>query len=122
MKLTLNQAAKEARKAKSTILKAIRNGDLSAHKDSKGRYEIDPAELFRVFPKTGSIEPDNNHEKTGETERLRAELEGERRLNQALTNQVEDLQARLDAETEERRVATRLLTDQASKRGRWWPF
>lgn len=116
MKFTLNQAAKEAQKAKSTILAAIKDGSLSAPKDSKGRYQIDPSELFRVFPKTGLTEPYENRTEPGVIERLRAELEGERRLNQALIDQVDDLKARLDSETEERRAATRLLTDEASRR------
>jgi uncharacterized protein YlxW (UPF0749 family) len=47
---TLNQAAKEAKKSKATLLDAIRAGRLSAAKDEQGRYQIDPAELFRVYP------------------------------------------------------------------------
>nr|WP_162623781.1 hypothetical protein [Paracoccus saliphilus] len=37
-------------RAKATLLDAIRTGRLSAPKDAKGRYEIDPSELHRVFP------------------------------------------------------------------------
>jgi hypothetical protein len=49
--LTLGQAAKETGKSKGTISKAIKSGRLSyIDKDSTG-YKIDPAELFRVFPK-----------------------------------------------------------------------
>lgn len=50
MKMSLNQAAKTCGRAKSTILEAIKSGRLSAPKDDKGRYEIDPSELHRVFP------------------------------------------------------------------------
>lgn len=50
MKLSLNKAAKTCGRAKSTILDAIKNGRLSAPKDEKGRYSIDPSELHRVFP------------------------------------------------------------------------
>lgn len=67
-KLTLGQAAKEANRAKSTILDAIRSGNLSAPKGDKGQYEIDPAELFRVFPKENQ-EPDGRTE----TEHLRTD-------------------------------------------------
>lgn len=49
MKLSLSQAAKEAKVAKSTLSRAIERGRLSAQKDSLGRFQIDPAELFRVF-------------------------------------------------------------------------
>jgi hypothetical protein len=50
MNLTLNKAAKMCGRAKSTILEAIRGGRLSASKNAKGHYSIDPAELSRVFP------------------------------------------------------------------------
>ena len=52
MTMTLNEAAKSCRKAKGTVLKAIKDGRLSAPKDAQGRYEIDPSELHRVFPLT----------------------------------------------------------------------
>jgi hypothetical protein len=50
--LTLNQAAREAGRSKATLLETIRGGRLSAPKDELGRYQIDPAELFRVYPPT----------------------------------------------------------------------
>jgi len=55
--LTLGQAAKECGKQKSTILDAIRNGRLSAGKDDKNQWQIDPAELFRVYPAQQQAEP-----------------------------------------------------------------
>jgi len=48
--LTLNQAAKACSRSKSTLLDAIRSGRISAPKDDRGRYTIDPAELHRAFP------------------------------------------------------------------------
>lgn len=50
MKLSLNKAAQTSGRAKATLLDAIRDGRLSAPKDAKGHYEIDPSELHRVFP------------------------------------------------------------------------
>ena len=50
MKLTLNKAAQTCSRSKSTLLQAIRSGRLSAPKDDRGRYAIDPAELNRAFP------------------------------------------------------------------------
>ncbi len=50
MALTLNQAAKTCGRSKSTLLVSIRNGRMSAPKDDRGRYVIDPAELHRAFP------------------------------------------------------------------------
>lgn len=50
MALTLNQAAKTCGRSKSTLLDAIRRGRMSAPKDDRGHYAIDPAELHRAFP------------------------------------------------------------------------
>ena len=50
MALTLNQAAKTCGRSKSTLLDAVRSGRMSAPKDDRGHYAIDPAELHRVFP------------------------------------------------------------------------
>lgn len=48
--LSLRQAATEAGTSKSTILRAIQSGRLSAARTDDGGYSIDPAELFRVYP------------------------------------------------------------------------
>ena len=47
--LSLREAAKEVNVCKSTILRAVRNGRLSAARTDDGGYSIDPAELFRVY-------------------------------------------------------------------------
>ena len=54
--LTLGQAAKVARTSKTTLSRAIKAGRLSAERREDGSYQIDPAELSRVFtvtPETG---------------------------------------------------------------------
>lgn len=51
MALSLVQAAKVSGKSKSTINRSIKSGKLSAQRRDDGSYSIDPAELFRVFPK-----------------------------------------------------------------------
>lgn len=50
MTFTLSQAAKAARKSKSTISLAIEKGRLSVTRLPSGEFQIEPAELFRVFP------------------------------------------------------------------------
>ena len=52
MKYTLSQAADATGKNKATIQRAIKSGKISAPKNSSGAYEIDPAELHRVFDAT----------------------------------------------------------------------
>jgi len=50
MQLSLREAAQQTGSAKSTILRAIKVGRLSATRTGYGGYSIDPAELLRVFP------------------------------------------------------------------------
>lgn len=125
MTLSANQAAKEAGKTKKTILDAIKSRRLSASKNNKGHWQIEPAELFRVYPKTGTnhptdtatIPPLENHENRFEIERLRAELKSAHQLTEAMSDQVADLRERLDKEGEERRALTAMLTDQTGRAG-----
>jgi predicted RNase H-like nuclease (RuvC/YqgF family) len=126
MKLTLNKAAQEASISKSTLSEALKSGRLSAEKDEKGRYQIDPSELFRVFPKTSpneQAEPTTNKQKNSPNNGLGQELEALRsqvqsltiereREREQLTDQIADLRRRLDTEGEERRKLTAMLTDQ----------
>lgn len=51
MMLSLSEAARETRVSKSTIYRAVKSGKLSANRNKDGEYEIQPVELFRVFPK-----------------------------------------------------------------------
>jgi hypothetical protein len=66
MTYTLGTAAIATGKAKSTILKAIRSGKISASKNVSNEWSIDPSELHRVFPpvsenseETAQRTPDN---------------------------------------------------------------
>ena len=55
-KLSLREAAKLAGRGKTTIHAAIHDGRLTAERNKSGGYEIDPAELHRVFPL--KVDPD----------------------------------------------------------------
>ena len=50
MKLSLNKASQTCGRSKSTLLEAIKSGRMTAPKNDRGHYDIDPAELHRVFP------------------------------------------------------------------------
>jgi excisionase family DNA binding protein len=50
MKHTLGTAAKATGVSKSTIYRAVKSGKLSASRNTDDEYEIDPAELHRVYP------------------------------------------------------------------------
>ena len=49
--LTLGQASKETGVQKSTLSKALKSGKLSYVEKTSAGYKIDPAELFRVYPR-----------------------------------------------------------------------
>jgi hypothetical protein len=143
MSYTLKQAAEATGKTKPTILRAIQSNKISAKKDEHGEWEIDPAELHRVYePAKRSDTPTStrtdvrNDENPNESEALRQEVgllremlaERDRRVADK-DGVIDDLRQRLDAEGEERRRTqaqlTALLTDQRAKaepeqRRRWW--
>lgn len=50
MLFSLTQAAKASGKSKSVLSGAIQSGRISASRNDKGHWEIDAAELFRVYP------------------------------------------------------------------------
>jgi hypothetical protein len=125
--LTLNQAAKAARKSKSAILEAIRNGRLSASRDDKNRWQIEPVELFRVYPQNqpetsseNQFQPQQENRPTSsetasllrELENLKTERERERAQFQET---IADLRKRLDDESSERRRLTALITHQPAE-------
>ena len=119
-KLSANRAAKEAGVAKKTLLEAISSGRLSAEKNDKGHWSIDTAELFRVFPKT-DINPASKtvshpSENTTENKALEVEVEVLRERLKDKDDQIDDLRKRLDAESEERRKLTMMLTHREDKK------
>ena len=58
MPYSLGQAAKAAGRTKATIQEAIKKGRISAAKDEFGRYQIEPAELHRVYPPIPKPDPE----------------------------------------------------------------
>ncbi|WP_209843297.1 hypothetical protein [Rubellimicrobium aerolatum] len=122
MKYTAGNAAKATGKSIPTITRAIKKGVISAEKTASGGYLIDPAELHRVFPAITSnrdVTPDKLDSETPLKSNVTGELELEvRMLREMLSREqdtVTDLRARLDAEAEERRRLTLLLTHHPEK-------
>lgn len=116
---TLGSAAKATGMTKSAISKAIQKGRISAKKDELGRFEIDPAELHRVYaplPASEKSEREQTLEVATENRELKAKLEG---LNQLLAEIRDD-------RDHWRRQAVGLLTSQqeakAARRPWWWIF
>jgi len=51
MSWSITRAARETGLSKSTVSRAIKSGKISASRGEDGAYHIEPAELFRVYPK-----------------------------------------------------------------------
>lgn len=113
---TLGEAAKAVHRSKSTLSKAIKSGRLSCMSRDGGEYQIAASELFRVFPANSNSNAENERletlEETGRTAVLQAQLEGMQGELEQVKGERDDLRRRLDAEAEERRKLTALLTDQ----------
>jgi hypothetical protein len=123
--LSLSQAAKACNRSKSTLLEAIRNGRLSAKKDDKNQWCIEPAELFRAYPieqQNRSTNGTENRDRTP-TEQDRTRIAGLlvrevkllERERETLMDTIADLRQRLDRETGERQRLTLMLEHQKAK-------
>lgn len=126
--LNLNQAARTCKKSKAALLDAIRSGRLSAKQNELKIWEIDPAELFRVYPfeietdqPTNEVTKQQNRDQPAENQQLTSDLFNEiiEKIEQERTREreqmqatIDDLRKRLDEEAEERRKLTKLLTHQ----------
>lgn len=101
MKLSANQAAKEIGKSVPTITRAIKSGRLSATERQGGGYEIDPSELFRVWPRV--TDKDNVQEnalsdtRLHDTRVLEAKLEAQAVLLEQVKAQLADAMQQRDS-------------------------
>lgn len=137
--LTLGQAAEMCGWSKGAISKAIKSGKMSVHSKTSAGFQLDPAEVLRVFPKkseTSTIEQLETPGKHSEDSVLSAEVNALRqqiataeiernREREQLTDRIESLQEMLADEKSERRQLTALLSDQREKkvepeRRGWW--
>lgn len=134
MKLTLGQAAKHAGRAKGTMSKALQNGQISAEKDDKGRWQIDPSELQRWMDANPLLNASENQGTTPtetqenaignsalstEVQMLREQMDKleamHERERQTLVSQVEDLKIEAERRSREHMQALAVLTDQREK-------
>lgn len=112
MKLTLNEAAMESGKAKSTISKAIKSGKLSAEKNEDGSFSIDPSELFRVYPKT----PKANSEQKNVTRRKPPKTANE---NSLVANELAKIEIEKSSLLEQKRLLETQLEETRQERDEW---
>lgn len=103
--LSASAASKVAHKSKSDILNSIKNGTMSAIKNKRGHWEIDPSELNRVFPYTVSEPGQDRLEKPIGTD-------GKFNESNALQVEVKMLREQLDFRDE-------ILTELRQERDDW---
>jgi hypothetical protein len=115
---TLTEAATAVGKNRTSILRAIKAGKLSATRDPvSGDWRIEPAELFRLYPPAAHAmagpanAPLRPADFEAEIRDLRTKLAStEARLTDA-QDQILDLRQQRDREAEERRRLTAVLAD-----------
>lgn len=114
MKFSATQAAERVGKSIPTITRAIKSGKLTASKRDGGGYDIDPAELFRVWPAI-SNDTDVTEQKLGnETPNNDKVLEREIEL---LREMLEKAEKDRDGWKEQAQRVTALIEDKSEKRG-----
>jgi len=101
--LTLGKASRETGLHKTTISRAIEEGRLSANRNEHGHYQIDPAELFRVFdpkPRQRDVIDDRDPSRPPEQYHATPHVTGTV-TESYLVERVRDLEKELDEAREE---------------------
>lgn len=125
MKLSASKAAEATGKSIPTISRAIKSGRLSARKLDGGGYEIDPAELFRVFEPVSQNSSETPNVSPAATPSENKALEVEVKMLRELLEREREVVTDLAKDRDHwRQQATALLTDQREKKPAlpWWRF
>ena len=109
MVYSLKQAADAAGIGKPAILKAIQKGKISANKNAHGQWEIDPAELHRVYPVKQNSNTGNG---SGNSSEVNAG-------NTTLMMEITALKERLEAVHERDSLKDQIIDDLREDRNRW---
>ena len=120
--LSMGEAAKQALVSKATLSRAIKSGRISARRNEKGGFDIDPAELFRVFlprpetvAETGSMKQSATPPETDETPVLKARIEALEGQISLLRENAAELREQRDSWQRQAEQAQRLLASPTSK-------
>ena len=95
--LNLSEAARESGQSKSAIWRAVKSGRLSATRTYTGDYQIDPAELHRVFSlETGegratavSVKRDAMAMERAETDLMQAQIDRLFQVGELIRNELD---------------------------------
>src|SRR4029453_15665890 len=119
--LSLSEAGTAAGIAKSTIWRAIKTGRMSATRTHTGTYQVDPAELFRVFPpampKDGDTKRVGMAVEPGAMAALEAQISALKEVSSLLKEQLDDVRKDRDAWRTQAESNQRLLIDARPRRG-----
>lgn len=111
MKYTAGEAATATGMNTATITRAIKKGRISATKSETGAWQIDPAELHRVFPALAG-----KHLRQDQMQGdARLDQEESKSVNNALQGEIEAMRERLAA-AEQRAAVAEALADERGKR------
>jgi hypothetical protein len=98
---TLGTAAKATGLNKSTVLRAIKSGKVSAAKNEHGEWQIDPAELHRVYPPVTDAprrtSAEQRYATVDATALLEAQIASLKNLAALMREQLEDVRIDRDA-------------------------
>lgn len=121
---SLKKAADVAGKGKPAILKAIQKGRISANKNALGEWEIDPAELHRVYPPVSGNGSEKREIERQETQKEAVETVHLNREINLLREQLQDLKNDRDHWRQQAERMSLMLTDQRpqSPARSWWPW
>ena len=106
MSYTLGTASKATGKDRATISRAIKKGRISASKNDKGQWIIDPAELHRVYP---ALQQDNSARNSGNATGH----------NNELMLEITTLKNQLDAANEREKLKDQMLEEVREDRDKW---
>lgn len=127
-KVSMAQAAKIFAVSRPTLLKHLQQGKISGEKttvDKNTFWQIDMAELARVYPRRDAVSPPDNVKLTNPDTPAAPDLSAEIRVLQAKLEAAETLAEERQRHIEDLRA---MLPSPQSKpqepvhRRRWWPF
>ena len=126
-KLSPREAVKVYQMSRATLMKALRDGTISAEKTDAGHWRIDTAELARVYQPRSTGEP---ADRTTPEQVSRHDPDQKTAVNHDVTARLAIAEAELAAEKEKTALLQRHLDDvrrmlptpESRPRRRWWPF
>ena len=125
------QAAKIFKVSRATLMKAIKEGAVSANRDDRGHWQIDTSELARVYdPRKSDLPSQSALGRSGQPN-LEDDIQpisSSSEMENSLSERLAVAEAELRAEREKNEILTRHLEDvrrllpAPPKRRRFWPF